>query len=74
MEFDQAASWVPDHRLVSARDVGGGQQRILMTEQRAETERRLTRQLEQTRLRTIVERMADGIVIVKRDGAIQSPS
>ncbi len=40
-------------------------------EQRAGTERRHARRSEQARLRSIVERMADGILIVGPDGAIR---
>ena len=42
-----------------------------MPEQRVEGERRQSRRSEQVRLRTIVERMADGIVIVGLDGVIR---
>jgi signal transduction histidine kinase len=41
------------------------------TEQRSGTDRRRSRRLEQSRLRSIVERMADGILIVSLDGTIR---
>jgi signal transduction histidine kinase len=48
-------------------DVDAGRAR----EQRTGTDRRRGRRLEQSRLRTIVDRMADGIVIVGLDGVIR---
>ncbi len=43
----------------------------MRTEQRSGIDRRQSRRSEQARLRAIVERMADGIVIVGRDGIIR---
>lgn len=43
----------------------------MRTDQRSEVDRRQTRRSEQTSLRTIVERMADGIVIVGLDGIVR---
>jgi signal transduction histidine kinase len=43
----------------------------MRTEQRSGTDRRQSRRSEQTSLRTIVERIADGIVIVGLDGIIR---
>ncbi|HKG90731.1 MAG TPA: ATP-binding protein [Gemmatimonadaceae bacterium] len=42
-----------------------------MLERRATTDRRLSRRLEERRLRSIIEQLADGIVIVGADGVIR---